>query len=144
MKIVTKAFGEMEVSEKQRVTFSSGLLGFEEIRDFILLDSPEDSPFYWLQAEHYPEIAFVLINPSMILTDYVLEADEQDLKEIDIEGDGDYITFAIVTLGNNPTTMTANLLGPIVINKKNHKGKQVISTNDTYSVRHPLLQGEGG
>ena len=31
MKIKTKAFGEIEVSEKQKIEITEGLLGFEDI-----------------------------------------------------------------------------------------------------------------
>jgi flagellar assembly factor FliW len=51
------------------------------------------------------------------------------------------LLFSIVNLNNDPAKTTANLLGPLVINKENHKAKQVISTNEKYSVRQ-LLHSE--
>ncbi len=139
MKIVTKAFGEIEISEKQKITVKDGLLGFEDIHDFVLLDFDEGSPFYWLQAEKIPEIAFLIVDPKLIIEDYKLDVDAHDLDKLEVKNDEDMINFAIVTLNDNPAKTSVNLLGPIVINKVTHQAKQLISLSDKYSVRHPLL-----
>ncbi len=141
MKLMTKAFGLIDVSEKQKLTFKNGLLGFEDIHTFFMLDfdSGTGSPFYWLQAENIPEIAFLVIEPGMIDPEYKLDADKSDLMELEITDMADVLMFSIVTVNDNPSNITANLLGPIIINKKNHKAKQIISLNDKYSVREPLL-----
>ena len=139
MKIVTKAFGEIEISEKQKITVKDGLLGFEDIHDFVLLDFDEGSPFYWLQAEKIPEIAFLIVDPKLIIEDYKLDVDAHDLEKLEVKNDEDMINFAIVTLNDNAAKTSINLLGPIVINKVTHQAKQLISLSDKYSVRHPLL-----
>ncbi len=139
MKIVTKAFGELEVSEKQRLRFKEGILGFEDIHEYILIDSVDGGPFYWLQAEKIPEIAFVVIEPSLILPEYKLDADSKDLLELEIEKPEDALLFCIVTVSDDPGDITANLLGPVVINKMSHRAKQIISATDKYSVRHHLI-----
>lgn len=143
MKIETKAFGEIEISEKQLLYFKDGVLGFEDIHDYVLIDSIDGGPLYWLQAKHIPEIAFVVIDPKIVVNDYQLEADEKELKELDITNPDDILLFSIVTINDDPNNITVNLLGPIVINKKTHQGRQIISTTDKYSVRHPLLNGKG-
>lgn len=138
MKILTKIFGEIEVSEKQVVTIKDGLFGFEDVEEYVLLDYEEGSPFYWLQARRIPEIAFLLVNPALIVEDYRLEVDQGDLETLEIESEEDILLFSIVTLNDDPAKTTINLLGPIVINKKTHFAKQMISTNEKYSVRQPL------
>lgn len=143
MKVKTKAFGEIEVSEKQRIIFKDGIFGFEDIHNFVLLDTEEGSPFYWLQSEEVKEIAFLIIEPKMIIPDYKLDVDKNELAQIDIKTEEDILLFSIVTIYENPQNITVNLLGPLVINKTKHVGKQIISLNDTYSVRHPLFNGKG-
>lgn len=140
MKIKTKAFGEIEVSEKQRLHFKDGIFGFEDIQNFVLLDGESGSPFYWLQSEEMSEIAFLVIDPKMIVADYKLEIDKEDIRDLEIEKDEDILLFTIITIYDDPEKSTANLLGPLVINRIKHIGKQVISLNDAYSVRHPLLE----
>ena len=116
----------------------------EDVQEYVLLNSSEDSPFYWLQAVEIPEIAFLLVDPTLVMEDYKLSVVEGDLESIGLKEDGDYLLFSIVNLNNDPAKTTANLLGPLVINKENHKAKQVISTNEKYSVRQPLHSEKEG
>ena len=143
MKLKTKAFGEIEVNEKQKVFFKNGILGFEDIHNFYLLDTDEESPFYWLQAKEMPEIAFVIIDPRFVVTDYKLDVNPKELEELEIKNDEEMLIFSIVTIYEKPEDITINLLGPIIINKKNHSGKQVINQNENYEIKHPLLQKGG-
>ncbi len=141
MFVNTKAFGKIEVSEKQRLTFDDGLLGFNDIHSFFLIDYPDpQTPFYLLQSEEHTEIAFVLVDPTLIMSNYQLSVSDKDLKLIGVDNITEVLYFSIVTIYENPEDSTVNLLGPIVINKKNHKAKQMISLNDDYSVRYPIVR----
>lgn len=144
MKVQTRVFGEIEISENQKIFIEEGLFGLEDIQEYILLNSNEDCPFYWLQAMNIPEIAFLLVDPTLVVKDYKLSVVEGDLESIGLKESDDYLLFSIVNLNNDPSKTTVNLLGPLVINNKNHKAKQVISTNEQYSVRQPLHSGKEG
>ncbi len=139
MKVNTKPYGLIDVDERQRIFFPYGILGFESLKDYVLLDASQQ-PFYWLQSMDVVEIAFVLIDPRIFRPDYELEVDEEELKEIGIESKNDILDFAIVTIPENTANMTANLQGPIIINKKTRVGRQSISTNPKWKVRHKILE----
>lgn len=141
MFVNTKAFGRLEVSEKQKLTFDDGILGFNDLHSFFLIDYPDpNTPFYLLQSEEHTEIAFVLVDPTLIMSNYQLSVSDKDLKLIGVDNITEVLYFSIVTIYENPEDSTVNLLGPIVINKKNHKAKQMISLNDDYSVRYPIVR----
>jgi flagellar assembly factor FliW len=112
MRIDTKAYGSVDVDERQKIEFPYGILGFEKLKSYVLLDAPQQ-PFYWLQAL---------------------------LEEIGIDDLEKILNFAIVTIPQNPMEMTANLQGPIIINKETRVGRQSISTNPEWGVRHPILK----
>ena len=44
-----------------------------------------------------------------------------------------------MTIPSNPSEMTANLQGPVIINPEKRLGRQVISLSDKYNVRHRIL-----
>jgi flagellar assembly factor FliW len=138
MKIQTKPYGEIEVSEKQRLFFPDGIIGFEDIKYYFMLDSRE-GPYYWLQAEGYPELAFIIMNPRLFKDDYKLMVREEDLKSIDINSRDEMLDFVILTVPEDLTKISANLMGPIIINRKTRKAKQVISENDEYTVKHYII-----
>jgi flagellar assembly factor FliW len=143
MKVKTKPFGLKEVDERQKIHFPFGILGFEELKDYALMDAPQ-APFYWLQSLDVPEIAFVLIDPRVFRPDYRLEVDAGELEEIGLSADsearGEILDFAILTIPDDVNAMTANLQGPVIINKSKKIGRQAISTNPRWQVRHAVFK----
>jgi flagellar assembly factor FliW len=139
MRVDTKAYGSIDVDERQRIEFPYGILGFEKLQSYVLLDAPQQ-PFYWLQALDLVEVAFVLISPVIFRPDYTVEVPPEELEEIGIDSADKMLIFAIVTIPRNPADMTANLQGPIIINKETRVGRQSISTNPKWEVRHPVLK----
>jgi flagellar assembly factor FliW len=121
-----------------RVTLPLGLLGFEPTKHYALLANPAEQPFAWLKAEGESSLAFVVIDPFVVLPGYKPEIPDADADFLGIKTAGDAVMLGIVTLhGSNQATM--NLKGPIVINRHSHIGKQVILANSAeYSVQHPL------
>lgn len=139
MEVNTKPYGNIIVDDRQRIVFPSGILGFESFREYVLLDARQP-PFYWLQSLDVVEISFVLIDPLIFRPDYTLELPEGELSEIDIANEEDILTFAIVTIPDKHDKMTANLQGPLVINKQKRLGRQCISLNSMWKVKHFILE----
>ncbi len=140
IKIQTKPFGEIEVSELQVIDFPDGILGFDFIKKFVILDAEDDgSPFKWMQAFEEKDLAFVIIRPVDFMESYDLAISQNDFEAVKAESADELIVFAIVTIPENPKDMTANLQGPIIINPVTKLGKQAISMSDRYKVRHRIL-----
>lgn len=139
MKVRTKPYGEMEISERQKISFPRGIFGFEELREFALLDATQ-APFYWLQSLQRVEVAFVLIEPRFFRPDYTPDVDPAELEEIGIASEQDMLVFAIVTIPEDSSRMTANLQGPLLINRRTRVGRQSISANPRWGVRHTILE----
>jgi flagellar assembly factor FliW len=137
MKVDTKAFGLIDIDEQQKVNIPQGLFGFEEYKDFVLLDA-EHKPFYWLQSVDVKEIAFILINPFLFRKDYEVNISEEEEKEINLTSAESALIFVIVTIPQDGP-MTANLQGPIVINKENMTGIQVILLDNRWRTRHDIM-----
>ncbi len=138
MTIMTRPFGEREIDEKQMITFPGGILGFETLKSFALLDA-ERPPFYWLQCIDEPSIAFVMINPYVFRADYVLEIPDGDLDEIGNPTEEEILVFAIVTVPSDGSPITANLQGPVIINRLTRLGRQSISLNPEWRTKHDVL-----
>ena len=141
MIVDTKAYGSVEINEQQRITLPAGLYGFEGMAEYILMDA-QQYPFYWLQSLEIRDIAFVLIDPTIIRPDYNPRLDPFDLEVLKLNGTDDdrLLKFAIVTIPEDRRKMTANLQGPLIINKESREGRQCISLDDTLQVRHSILE----
>ncbi len=141
MQIETKPYGSIEISDRQIVTLKKGLFGFDGFHRFALLDS-EQPPFYWFQSLDDKEIAFVLVSPYVFRPDYNPGIPSSDIEALGAasEEDEDLLVFVIVTIPEEQTRMTANLQGPVVINRKSRVGRQIISNDERWQVRHLIME----
>ena len=139
-KVNTKPFGEIKIDDRQIISFPDGIPGFDYIKSFILLDSgDQNSPFKWLQAQDEDSLAFIVIRPSDFMENYEPDISRGDLEAIECSDKEALVLLAIVTIPEDPANMTANLQGPIIINTEKRLGRQAISMNERYSVRHLIL-----
>ena len=139
MEVKTKVNGIVNVEEKQLVTFPEGLLGFEKYTKFALIDS-EYEPFIWLQSTEESNLAFLMIDPFLICNDYEADIDHSTLKNIGVESAEDIIIMTLVTIPKDGSAITANFLGPIVINKKNRKCLQVILNDNRWTTKFDIVK----
>ena len=130
------------VSRREAVRMPNGLLGFEQIKDYVLTSNPDEEPFAWLQVEDNSSLAFVVMDPFVALPDYQPDIPQVDVEFLKLKQPGDALLLGIVTI-NEGETPTVNLRGPVIINRHTHIGKQVIIANAVqYSVKHPLPVAE--
>ena len=140
MMIQSKHFGALEFAEEKIITFPRGLVAFEQIKRYIIIEnSQQGNPLCWLQAVDDPELAFVLINPFIFKEDYGFDLSAEEAEELALQNPGDAAVFAIVVVPEEAKKMTANLLAPLVINAQSKKGKQVILQEKNYSTRHLIF-----
>ncbi len=139
MKIQTTRFGELEVAVEEIVEFADGLLGFEDCHQFVILNPQEGSPFRWLQSTKDGNLAFVIIEPLNFMFEYDLEISDADAAFIKLTQAEDAVLYTIVTIPANPSDMTANLQGPLVINAKNRQGRQVISNKAEHILKARII-----
>jgi flagellar assembly factor FliW len=137
VKVATKAYGLIDVDERQKIVFPQGLFGFEALKDYLLLDT-ERQPFYWLQSMDVEHVAFILVNPFLFRPDYEVNIENEELAEIGLHSPEKALIFSIVTIPDDGP-MTANLQGPLVINRDNRMGKQAVLTDTRWKTKHDIM-----
>jgi flagellar assembly factor FliW len=138
VKVTTKAYGTIDVDERQKILFPHGLFGFESFREYVLLDA-DRQPFYWLQSVDVEQIAFILVNPFLFRPDYEVNIGNEELEDIGIRSPEEALIFSIVTIPPDDGPMTANLQGPVVINRDSRQGKQAILADPRWKTRHDIM-----
>ena len=136
----TNNFGNLSIEKENIITFEQGLLGFEELKQFAIIDVEECLPFEWLVSVEDPIVAFPILNPTLFFSDYKPSLSKDDLVLLNIKKEKDVEMFCIVTLDKKPENVTLNLKGPILINMKNKMGKQVVLAEDYYSLNQQLIR----
>ncbi|MFP3869080.1 MAG: flagellar assembly protein FliW [Desulfobacteraceae bacterium] len=138
--IETKQLGTITVRPDQIITVPQGLPGFSDYHRYILVEHGQESPFLWFQCVDNPALAFVVIDPRRIFPDYPIARINAMLRELEAESAEDLQVFVIVTIPRRrPQEMTANLLGPLLINPKNRQAKQLILDNPWLSHQYRLI-----
>ncbi|MBD3346247.1 MAG: flagellar assembly protein FliW [Chitinivibrionales bacterium] len=133
-------FKELVYEKEDVITFPSGIPGFENNKEFILLQIPEYAPFEWLACTDGSRLRFAILNPMLFRPDYNPNMTKEQLEELHIEKPEDILLYSIITISENPAESTANLIGPIIINKTKRLGKQVVVEDDRYTTREPILR----
>jgi flagellar assembly factor FliW len=127
----------IQVQNENVISMPLGLLGFEGVKKYILLSSPEDEPFLWLQMLDDVNQGFVVTSPSAVLPDYAPDISQQDVEFLGIQSPADALVLNIVTIRGNQATI--NLKGPIVVNRNTLLAKQCIPTDvASYSLQQPI------
>lgn len=140
MKLNTKNFGELDIDEKKIISFPEGLPGFEEEKEFVIINNEdEENPFCWLQSVKNPDLAFVIVDPFFVFSDYSVDLSETVQEKLKIKDEKDVAVYSIVVVPEDLKKMTANLLGPIVINVRERLGKQVILDDPRYTTKHYIF-----
>jgi flagellar assembly factor FliW len=142
MKVQTKWFGDMEISEDKIFTFEKGIIGFEDFKSFTIVfdaEKEETTSIYWLQSTEEAALAIPMIDPRNVREDYdpVVEDELVNTLGQNIQ-DAQLEVFTTITVPEDLKKMTCNLKAPIILNTDTMRGIQVIADNEDYLVRFPI------
>jgi flagellar assembly factor FliW len=136
--INTTRFGRVQVGNEDLITFPEGILGFNDLKKFILLDDPNDDIFAWLQSCETPDVAFPILEPELFLSEYQVVLTKSDLEALKL-ADKKPRCFSIITIPEDPTLMTANLKAPIVINVQLRIARQCVLQDNQLAIRESIF-----
>lgn len=139
MIINTSRFGNVEIKAEDVITFPEGILGFKDLRSFVLLDDPNDDIFAWLQSCETAGVAFPVLEPELFSQNYSVSLTKSDLELIRMTAQEKPRLFAIVTIPDDPTQMTANLKAPVVVNVKDRLARQCVLQDNKLAIREPIF-----
>lgn len=131
----------LEIPDESIVGFEEGLYGFEDQRRFALLPVDKDqSRLLWLQSLDDPDLALLMMDPTLISPEYNPPVDPADLRALGLGSIQEGIVMAICVLNADAAKITANLQAPLIFNPAARKGRQVIGLDPSLPVRQPVFQ----
>ncbi len=126
--VMTRQFGELHVEPHHIFRFPDGLLGFEDLHEYVLIADDTSAPLQWLISLDQTEIGFPVISPHLLDAQYSAGKEYQDRSR--------YGTLVIVTLAQSG--MTVNMKAPVILDTSDLSGKQIILSSDRYVPNQPL------
>lgn len=141
IKINTEKFGELEIDKNVIFNFISPIIGFNDLKNYAIIDYKPDSPFKWLQSIEDMSLAFPITLCSFFGIDYQFNIPDEEAQKLEIESADDVFVCNIATIpSSNPQGATINMLAPIVVNLQNKKAMQLVLKDTKFEVRHKLFE----
>ena len=138
--LIETRFGTSEINDSKIISFPSGLPGFEELHQFIIIEVSDTKPIYWLQSTENEHVALPVIISFAILNDYNIDIRENELEDLHMENKNDLLVLNVVVIPEDIRNMTVNLAAPVVINAKRGIGKQIIIDAAELPLRYPIYE----
>ncbi len=125
-RIVTSRVGTVAVDPTSVLIFPHGLIGFERLREFVLVDFKPGTPFRYLQSMERPEVGFLVADPFAFLKEYRIHVGRAEERILKVRSVREVAVLVLVTVPKGrPEESTLNLLGPICLNVRERIGLQV-------------------
>ena len=141
MNIETTRFGKIQIKKSDIIWMVREPLGFDGLKRYTIVAIEGQEPFKWLQAVDEPSLAFLIIDPLFFKPDYIVEVNPKDISLLGTENPEDVNMFVLVTIPNGqPAKMSANLQGPLIINRKTMCGAQLVLAESGYSIQHSIFK----
>lgn len=120
------------------VEFCSPLWGVPHARSYTLRPAVRDG-VWWLQSSDEPVTTFVLADPFIVDPAYAVDLGEAERTALAVASTDDVLALVMLTLpGAGDGDVTGNFRAPIVINVRERKALQVVSRDETHSLRQPV------
>lgn len=128
---------EIRSVQQKKIHFPKGLIGLKNYHNFTLAELPDQTEFWLLQSLEDEHFGLVLTNPFWFMPDYDLELTESETKQMGAKENLD--VFVTVNVGATPESITANLMGPIILDQNAGIGFQMLVSDEKYTTQHKLM-----
>lgn len=145
-KVVQTRLGKQTISPAKVIYFPRGIMGFEEEKEFTLLQIRDDSPFLVLQSMSDPRLGLLVADPYTFLEDYPIRIGDAEQKLLKLETIRQVTVLVTVTIPpGHPEKTALNLSGPILVNHETRLGLQVPQVDGKFPSQvylHPTVDEE--
>jgi flagellar assembly factor FliW len=142
-RIIETRLGRLPVSAERIIQFPRGLIGFEDHREFTLLQIEPSSPFLVLQSLRDARLGLLVADPFSFIPDYEVRVEDAEQRLLKLENPGDLAVLVTVAIPQGMPDQTAlNLTGPILVNAQARLGVQSPQTKPKFSGQF-LLKDTG-
>ncbi|UDY37198.1 flagellar assembly protein FliW [Dermatobacter hominis] len=136
MLVESERLGPIEVDEGSVIEVPAGLIGFPQLRRFALVAAEDTGVYSWLQSLDDPTVSFLAVVPAAVFPDYEPTIGDEDCIAIGLSDPADAQLLCLVTATDDG--VTANLLGPVLLDVRTRLGRQVVLTDTTFTTREPI------
>ena len=139
MLLKTRLFGEIKVNDEEVIHFTKPILGFDDCRQYLLLENESTFPTFWLQSINDPNLAFPVISPFSVNENYSINLQDLDLDDIRLESIDDALVLTLMVVPQTISSIRTNLRAPIICNPEKKIAKQLILYGEKYPIHFYVM-----
>jgi flagellar assembly factor FliW len=122
--------GAQKVAVDRIIRFPKGLIGYETMRDFALLQIRENVPFLILQSLEDPGLGLMVADPYSFIDDLSIKLNDAEQHMLNIDRPDQVSVLVTVSIpAGKPEETSLNLTGPIIINHEARIGLQIAQSD---------------
>ncbi len=142
MLLKTRLFGEIKVKDEEVINFTKPILGFDDCRQYLLMESESIFPTFWLQSINDPNLAFPVISPFSVDESYSIDLEALDLDDIRLKSIDDALVLTLMVVPQTISSIRTNLRAPIIYNPEKKVAKQLILYDEKYPIHFYIIDQE--
>ena len=139
MLLKTRLFGEVKVKDEEVIHFTKPILGFDDCRQYLLMENESIFPTFWLQSINNPNLAFPVVSPFSVDENYSIDLEALDLDDIRLKSIDDALVLTLMVVPQTISSIRTNLRAPIIYNPEKKVAKQLILYDEKYPIHFYII-----
>jgi flagellar assembly factor FliW len=133
------------VTKVSDIPLKGTILGFEEYNEYVLRNIFDDSSPFRILACLDVRLAFLVVNPFVVMEDYNIEIDDSAANSLGLTGDRiQNVAVLCVARKQSENSYLINFRSPLIINTVEGRFRQVILQNEAYGIEVSLSIKDAG
>jgi flagellar assembly factor FliW len=132
-------FGAIEVDTKDALAFPTGIIGFPNENEFVLIRKADSQMVAWLQSTHTPYLTLPVVSAHVLASRYPDVAIEEFAERAGLGSNRDDLAVLAVLSAPPGMPATVNLMAPIIVNAVTRAGAQVLLEGTRFSTRELFI-----
>lgn len=117
--------------------FTVPLWGFSQT-EFALLPASRQG-VWWFVSTAEPTVTFVLADPFVAMTDYVVDVNDGERETLALQDENDALVLVMLVMPAQPgEPVTGNFRAPLIFNLRARQVMQVVNRDDRYQLTTPV------
>ena len=116
------------IDVEKALNFPNGIPGFEEYKEFLLLQNEGDSKLFWLRStDDSSDIEFAVTTPDTMGVNYEIKLSDEELQLLQFSENDEIIVLVILSSTDGVISgVHGNFLGPIIVNTNSRQAFQKV------------------
>ncbi len=139
MLLKTRLFGEVEVKDEEVIHFTKPILGFDDCKQYLLMENESIFPTFWLQSINDPNLAFPVVSPFSVDDNYSINLHNLDIDDINLKSLDEALVLTLMVVPQTLSSIRTNLRAPIIYNPEKRIAKQLILYDEKYPIHYYVM-----